>query len=375
MPIRCATTSHAPADSRVFQPRCRAFTLIELLVVVAIIAILVGLLLPALGKAREAAWGATCSNMERQIVLGMIAYSAENDDWIVGCNTSGAALFRRNGNSPPAELIRSQNSNSSFPVQAYDFISPTMGSEHDLPLDREHRFYQILENFSCPAMRLRMPVWGDTTSGTSTGGALPGNAEMVEWIDNNATQPAHGISYLAAIRFTLYGGTSSSGRAADTDYYSGPEDLEVPCTSPTAYTPRIANVGAQSRKVAIADGFRYLTMENGVTLDWDASFTGATWGSFAGDSPMNQRCMPWGRRGDRNPRSSTSSVIPISYRHSSQINATFWDGHVDQLAVYESRNPGYWTPAKSRYRHGSGTDPDCPKFGYDPRDENRRTIE
>jgi prepilin-type N-terminal cleavage/methylation domain-containing protein len=65
------------------------FTLIELLVVVAIIAVLVAMLLPALGAARSQAKKIRCSSNLRQIFLVATYYAQDNNGWINGPYRTG----------------------------------------------------------------------------------------------------------------------------------------------------------------------------------------------------------------------------------------------------------------------------------------------
>jgi prepilin-type N-terminal cleavage/methylation domain-containing protein/prepilin-type processing-associated H-X9-DG protein len=78
----------APAGSR---RRRRAFTLVELLVVIGIIAVLIGILMPVLGKAREQARRTRCLSNLRSIGQALFTYANENRDKLPDGN--GALVY------------------------------------------------------------------------------------------------------------------------------------------------------------------------------------------------------------------------------------------------------------------------------------------
>lgn len=99
----------------------RGFSLIELLVVIALVALLVGILLPALGRAKESAAGTVCMNAMRQVTFAALMYT---DDAEGVLPSSGATAFAATGPGAGPPVV------STFDHGAWLFaLEPYLSSE------------------------------------------------------------------------------------------------------------------------------------------------------------------------------------------------------------------------------------------------------
>ncbi|MEM9082790.1 MAG: type II secretion system protein [Planctomycetota bacterium] len=347
--------------------RC-GFTLIELLVVVAIIALLIGLLVPALGRARDVAQTVACSSNQRQLAIAMISYTAEWDDYIPGPNTSGANAVAK-GTVTPNESSAWRN--PTRPISKYDWMSPILGNFFGGENDVDRRLRTIFnDQFRCPSNDAEYneldfyPGDDRTTPITQNSYSAP---YTMHKLDNTSLTVPSQYRDLATSRFNRFrrdavpesnGGTlSSANQEINPNRFGPPADQAVSVTS-SGHVFRTSTLGTLSFKVAVMEGSRFAeTGTDGrvIEFSWDQD-------GHYGDIFMNRGpgLGPW-FTGNGNPyrynmdvfNSSGASVLStaaseFSYRHANDtMTLVFFDGHAEILSEEETRPARLWWPSGS----------------------------
>jgi len=119
-------TMHACPESQAVRPRRCGFTLIELLVVISVIALLIGLLLPALSLARDAAQNGVCLSNQRQLAAAFFTYEVDYG-CIPGISVDGRTL-NLDWSGKANDNYRNNRDKYSHPLQAsviYPYLSGT----------------------------------------------------------------------------------------------------------------------------------------------------------------------------------------------------------------------------------------------------------
>lgn len=328
------------------------FTLVELLVVISIIALLIGILLPAIGSARGAARQLVGGTIHKQLAQAQMAYAYDNKGEYAGINTSNKFYLAIIPGSAGSPLVSGQmlgTTDSITPTSLFDWISPIIGDSMDFSSNRAERTADIFNELACPAAtRLNDELYVQ--------GQSPSDFDDFDRVSKE--RGYFQISFLSPASFHLWPTSRElaprvpvRGNVAGR-YRTG---FSTPVNVVDSFRPNLDQLVRPSEKILIADGTRFLTTDG--ILDFDVSHIPSNFGSFLTSTPIFD-----GSAGFERPQSEPGNnqaheeSYKLSIRHGNftSMNVSHFDGSVRKMSISEAySNPIPWYPSDSVF-NGTG---------------------
>lgn len=309
------------------RPNARAFTLVELLVVIGIIGLLIGILLPALSKARQQAYIVKCGSNLRQITNACLMRANESGGFlplageiVIPQNATGPDGMARGLNDPYRKRYTYAKApgtrGGEMPVPLPAAIAPYLGFKN-LPYNNWDQLDQALNErtnvwqlFMCPST----DSWQYRRRFTSAADTTPVNQGT-----------------MMAIKTPYYWSKASAAWSTNTDY--GINEGVFGYNWAKGFNERrlggqITRVKNPANVMLFSDAKRrfnraYQFMEDG-WICWSPDYS-----IDGGPTPLSEALKPAGQA-----KVLDRSMFDYT-RHRKKMNVAFADGHVELVAIEE----------------------------------------